>query len=70
MLVKAYFSVKCHFPSVGPFRYEQVSSGDQFLSVDFSHVYNSGLRASHLVNLLSRWLLRHDTLIVHLKLTG
>ena len=36
--------------SVGPFRYEQVSSGDHFLSVYFSHVYNSGLCASHLVN--------------------
>ena len=29
-----------------------------------------GLCTSHLVNLLSRWLLRHGTLIVHLKLTG
>ena len=56
--------------SVGPFRYEQVSSGDHFLSVYFSHVYNSGLCASHLVNLLSLWLLRHGALIVHLKLTG
>ena len=54
----------------GPFRCEQVSSSKQFLSVDFSHVNNSGLCDSHLVNLLSRWLLRHGTLIVHLKLSG
>ena len=70
MLVKPYFSVKCNFASVGPFQYEQVSSGDHFLSMYFSHVYNSGLCASHLGNLLSLWLLRHGTLIVHLKLTG
>ena len=71
---KPYFSVRSDFSSVDPFRCEQVSSGNQtqFLSVDFSHakIYNSGLCASHLVNLLSQWLLRHGTLIVHLKLTG
>ena len=40
--------------------------------MDFSHVniHNSGLCASHLVILLSQWLLRHGTLIVQLKLTG
>ena len=43
------------FFSGGPFRCEQVSSGDQVLSVEFSHVNNSGLCASHLVDLLSRW---------------
>ena len=72
MLVKPYFSVRSDFSSVDPFRCEQVSSGNQnqFLSVDFSHVniYNSALCASHLVNLLSQWLLRHGTLILHLKL--
>ena len=41
-----------------------------FLSVDFSQVNNNGLCANHLVNLLSPWLLRHGTLIVHLRLTG
>ena len=35
------------------------------MSVDFSDVNNSGLCASHLLNFLSRWLLRHGTLIVH-----
>ena len=70
MLLKPYFSVKSDFSSIDPFRCEQVSSSDQILSVDFSHVNNSGLCASHLVNLLSQWLLRHGTLIVHLKLTG
>ena len=37
---------------------------DQFLAVEFWHVNNSGLCASHLVILLSRWLLRHDTLCI------
>ena len=39
------FQVVAHF---------EVSIGDQFLSVEFWHVNNSGLCTSHLVNLLSR----------------
>ena len=46
------------------------SSSDQFMSVEFWHVSNSGLCASDLVNLLSRWLLRHASLIVNLEFTG
>ena len=63
-----HISVKYYFSWGGPFRCKQVSSGDQY--VEFSFVNNSGLCASHLVNLLSWWLLRHGTLIVHLKITG
>ena len=39
------FQVVAHF---------EVSNGDQFLSVEFWHVNNTGLCTSHLVNLLSR----------------
>ena len=39
-------------------------------SVEFGYVNNSGLCDSHLVDLLSWGLLRHGTLIVHLKITG
>ena len=63
-----HISVKYYFFWGGPFRCKQVSSGHQY--VEFSFVNNSGLCASHLVNLLSWWLLRHGTLIVHLKITG
>ena len=55
------FPVMAHFA---------VSIGDQLLFVEFWHVNNSRLCTSHLVNLLSRWLLRHGTLIVYLKITG
>ena len=44
--------------------------GTSFCLWIFSHVNNSGLCASQLVNLLLRWLLKHGTRIVHLKLTG
>ena len=47
--------------SCSELRCEQVSRGDQSLSVKFSHVKYSGQCASHLVNLLTRWLLRHGS---------
>ena len=58
--VKPYFSVKCDYSRSGPFRGEH----DKFLAVEFWRVNNRGLCASHLVILLSRWLLRHDTLCI------
>ena len=57
--VKPYFSMKC-VTSGGPFRGER----DKFLAVKSWHVNNSGLCTSHLVILLSRWLLRHGTLCI------
>ena len=66
-LAKPYFSVKCHFSTDSTFR------GEHWWPVSdcrISHVNNSGLCASHLVNLLPRWLLRHGTLIVLLKITN
>ena len=57
----------------GPFRsgtvlisYQPVQSP----SVEFSNVNNSGQCFNHLVNLLTRWLLRHGKLIVHFKIIG
>ena len=61
--VKPYFSVKCDSSRGGPFRGEC----DQLQAVKFWHVNNSGLCASHLVNLLSRWLPRQDTLCIWKK---
>ena len=58
--VKPYFSVKCDYSRGGPFRGEC----DQFLAAEFWHVNNNGLCASHLVILLSRSTLRHDTLCI------
>ena len=57
---ETYFSVKCDHSWGGPIRGER----DQFLAVEFWHVNDSGLCASHLMILLSRWLLRHDTLCI------
>ena len=71
-LFYVYFSVKYYFPvaarSHSGFRCEQVSSHDQFLPVECSHVNNSGPYSSHLVILLTQWFLGHGTLIVHLKI--
>ena len=65
---KPYFSARCDFSSGGPFQCEWVISGDQVLSVEFLHA-NKTMGCSP-VTLLSRWLVRHGTLIVHLKITG